>query len=65
VRALGGIVDLDSDGKLVYVFDDLAREHTAVSRARALASPDEAAPGEILLSSADEGHGLRDVDDSE
>ena len=34
-------------GKLVYTFDDLAREHAAVRTARALASPDEAAPGAV------------------
>ncbi len=59
VRALGGSVDIDHDGKLVYTFDNLAREHAAVRTARALASHDEAAPGAVLLSSADEGHGLR------
>jgi hypothetical protein len=60
VRALGGTVDVKDDGRLVYVFDDLAREHAAVRRSRALASADEALPGRVLLSSADEGHGLRD-----
>jgi hypothetical protein len=60
VRALGGSVDLKDDGTLVYTFDDLSREHAAVRRSRALASPDEARPGAILLSSADEGHGIRD-----
>ena len=59
VRTLGGSVDLEPDGTLVYSFDNLAREHAAVGAARALASPDEAAPGAVLLSSADEGHGLR------
>ena len=59
VRTLGGSVDVDDDGTLVYSFDDLAREHAALGAARALASPDEAAPGAVLLSSADEGHGLR------
>jgi hypothetical protein len=60
VRALGGTVDLKQDGRLVYVFGDFAREHAAARRSRALASPDEALPGRVLLSSADEGHGLRD-----
>jgi hypothetical protein len=59
VRALGGSVDIAESGALVYTFDDLAREHAAVRAARALASPDEASPGRVLLSSADEGHGLR------
>jgi hypothetical protein len=63
VRALGGSVDLKDDGTLVYSFDDLAREHAAVRQSRALASPEEARPGAILLSSADEGHGLRDDPD--
>jgi hypothetical protein len=60
VRRLGGAVDIGDDGALVYTFDEMAREHAAVRAARALASPDEASPGAILLSSADEGHGLRD-----
>src|SRR4029079_16391455 len=59
VRALGGTGDLADSGRLAYTFDDLAREHAAVRAARALASPDEASPGAVLLSSADEGHGLR------
>jgi hypothetical protein len=59
VRTLGGSVELERDGTLVYSFDDLAREHSAVRAARALAPQDEAAPGAVLLSSADEGHGLR------
>jgi hypothetical protein len=59
VRTLGGSVDLERDGTLVYSFDDLAREHAAVRAARALAPQGEAAPGAVLLSSADEGHGLR------
>jgi len=53
VRALGGTVDLTDGGRLAYTFDDLAREHAAVRAARALASPDEASPGAVLLSSAD------------
>jgi hypothetical protein len=53
VRTLGGTVDIADGGGLVYTFDDLAREHAAVRAARALASPDEAAPGAILLSSSD------------
>jgi hypothetical protein len=53
VRALGGSVDIADDGTLRYTFDDLAREHAAVRAARALASPDEAAPGPVLLSSSD------------
>jgi hypothetical protein len=60
VRRLGGTVDIGDDGALVYTFDDMAREHAAVRAARALASPEEASPGAVLLSSADEGHGLRD-----
>ena len=60
VRQLGGSVDIGDDGALLYTFDDLAREHAAVHAARALASPDEASPGSVVLSSADEGHGLRD-----
>jgi len=64
VRALGGSLDVSDDGGLVYTFDDLAREHAAVTGARALTSADEAAPGSVLLSSADPGHGLRpDPDD--
>jgi hypothetical protein len=55
VRALGGTVDLSESGTLVYAFDDLAREHAAVRAARALASPDEASPGPVVLSSADDG----------
>jgi hypothetical protein len=53
VRTLGGTVDLTDGGALVYTFDDLAREQAAVRAARALASPDEAAPGAVLLSSSD------------
>jgi len=55
VRLLGGSVDLGDDGTLVYTFDDLAREEAAVRAARALASPDEASPGPVVLSSADDG----------
>ena len=55
VRVLGGTVDLSESGTLVYTFDDLAREEAAVRAARALASPDEASPGAVVLSSADDG----------
>lgn len=60
VKALGGSVELTDDGTIEYAFDELAREHGAVRAARALASPDEAAPGAIELSSADPGHGIRE-----
>lgn len=53
VRALGGTVDITEGGWLAYTFDDLAREHAAVRAARALASPDEASPGAVVLSSAE------------
>ncbi|HEX2660060.1 MAG TPA: hypothetical protein VHU40_17370 [Polyangia bacterium] len=60
VKTLGGSVELAEDGAIEYAFDELARERAAVRAARALASPDEAAPGAIELSSADPGHGIRE-----
>jgi len=64
VRTIGGSLELGEDGGLVYAFDELAREQGAAAAARRLASAEEAAPGAVLLSSADPGHGLRpDPDD--
>jgi hypothetical protein len=51
VRALGGEIDLDADGKLVYRFTTVAREHAALAAQRTRASLDEAQPGAIVFSS--------------
>lgn len=51
VRALGGEIDLDSEGKLVYRFTTVAREHAALATQRTRASLDEAQPGAIVFSS--------------
>jgi hypothetical protein len=51
VRALGGDIDLDADGKIVYRFATEARERRALAAARAAASAEEARPGPIVFSS--------------
>jgi hypothetical protein len=51
VRALGGEIDLDADGKLVYRFAVAARERAALAATRGAASAGEAAPGAIVFSS--------------
>ena len=66
VRAVGGSLELADEGGLFYAFDELAREDASATAARALASSEEAAPGKVVLSSADPGHGLRaDPDDED
>lgn len=54
VRALGGTVDLGPDGTLLYTFEALEREQAAVIAQRRLATPDEASPGAVVFSSADD-----------
>lgn len=53
VRALGGDIDLDADGKVVYRFATEARERRALAAARAAASAEEARPGAVVFSSND------------
>jgi len=55
VRSLGGELELDPDGKMVYEFDVIARERAAIKGERARASSDEASPGAVVFSSADGG----------
>ena len=54
VRALGGTVDLGPDGTLLYTFEAFEREQAAVVAQRRLAAPDEASPGAVVFSSADD-----------
>jgi hypothetical protein len=51
VRALGGDIDLDADGKIVYRFATEARERRALAAARAAAPAEEARPGPVVFSS--------------
>jgi hypothetical protein len=51
VRALGGDVDLDAQGKLVYRFTTEARERRALDALRAAAPLVEASPGAVVFSS--------------
>jgi hypothetical protein len=51
VRTLGGDVDLDAEGKLVYRFTTEARERRALDALRAAAPLSEAAPGAVVFSS--------------
>jgi hypothetical protein len=61
VRALGGDVDLNEQtGQLVYKFDEVEAEVQATEAGRAAASDEEARPGEVVFSSADEGVHFRD-----
>ena len=61
VRALGGDVDLNEEtGQLVYKFDEVEAEVQASEAGRQAASEEEARPGEVVFSSADEGVGFRD-----
>lgn len=53
VRALGGSLELDQSGTLVYEFELLARERAAVTAERSRASIEEASPGRVVFSSAD------------
>jgi hypothetical protein len=53
VRSLGGELELDPDGKLVYEFDVVARERAAIQSERTRASSDEASPGAVVFSSAE------------
>jgi hypothetical protein len=57
VRALGGEVDINDDGAVVYRFDGPARERVALASARKVAPSEEAAPGRVVFSSARSGTG--------
>jgi hypothetical protein len=57
VRALGGEVDINDDGAVVYRFDCPARERVALACARSAAPSAEAAPGQVIFSSARSGTG--------
>jgi hypothetical protein len=54
VRALGGDIDLDAEGKIVYRFATEARERRALEALRDAAPQAEASPGAIVFSSVDE-----------
>jgi hypothetical protein len=57
VRALGGEVDLDAAGAVVYRFSTEARERRALQAVRATAPRDEALPGEVVFSSGEQQPG--------
>jgi hypothetical protein len=57
VRSLGGEIDLDADGKVVYRFSTEARERRALEVLRAAAPRAEALPGAVVFSSGEEGTG--------
>ena len=54
VRALGGEIDLDAGGAIVYRFSNEARERRALELLRAQAPVAEALPGAVVFSSGDE-----------
>jgi hypothetical protein len=54
VRALGGEIDLNADGTIVYRFQTEAGERRALQALRAAAPRAEALPGAVVFSSADE-----------
>jgi hypothetical protein len=54
VRALGGEIDLDAAGAVVYAFPTEARERRALRALRAAAPSVEAAAGPVVFSSAEE-----------
>jgi hypothetical protein len=60
VHAMGGSVDLNQAGELVYKFDVVESELQATESERRAASAEEASPGEVVFSSADEGAGIRE-----
>jgi hypothetical protein len=60
VRAAGGEVDVGEDGQLIYKFDLLEGELRAAEDMRQAASREEANPGRVVFSSADEGPGMRE-----
>jgi hypothetical protein len=63
VQRLGGEVDLRADGALVYRFEVISREVEALLNERERAAPEEALPGKVVFSSADEGAGIREDDE--
>ena len=50
---LGGDVEPDADGRVMYTFPRIDRERAAVERARRAADADEQSPGAAVFSSAD------------
>jgi hypothetical protein len=60
VRSLGGDVDLNEAGQLVYKFEEVEAELQATEEGRRMASEDEARPGEVVFDSAEEGVRFRD-----
>jgi hypothetical protein len=62
VRALGGEIDLDGAGAVVYVFATEARERRALRALRAAAPSVEAVAGPVVFSSAEETTGAIDED---
>jgi hypothetical protein len=61
VRELGGEVDLDANGVVVYRFSNEARERRALLALRGAAPLAEARPGEVVFSSGDEPRDALDV----
>jgi hypothetical protein len=59
VRRAGGEVDVNEDGQVIYRFEALEGELRAAETERRAASAEEARPGEVVFSSADEGPGMR------
>ncbi len=53
VRELGGEPDVDDAGRLIYRFDDLAREGRSLEKERRAASSEELRAGDVIFSSKD------------
>jgi hypothetical protein len=64
VRGLGGEVDLDPNGAVVYRFSSEARERRALLVLRGAAPRAEALPGEVVFSSGDEPREAIDVNEA-
>ncbi|HVU50021.1 MAG TPA: hypothetical protein VHL80_05015 [Polyangia bacterium] len=64
VRALGGEVDLDASGAVVYRFASEARERRALAALRGAAPRAEALPGEVVFSSGDEARDVIGLDEA-
>jgi hypothetical protein len=62
VRALGGEIDLDAAGAIVYRFSTEARERSALLALRAAAPRAEALPGAVVFSSGDDVAEVGDAD---
>jgi hypothetical protein len=65
VRALGGEIDLDASGAVVYRFATEARERRALQALRAAAPSAEALPGAVVFSSGEQESDEADEIDGE